>query len=654
MIAKWTGISIRWRLLLFTMLLLVVPLLVLGMFSYQTAKDELRREILKSAEVNVQTLNDTVSHMLQPYLREVEIIAKKLDKQPEQSVTALLEPTLLLTDMKYILVGDATDAYTMLPKRELPKDYKISSSDWYRLAMQDKQKVILTTPVLDTLTNEPIFTIAKATETGDRVVMMNVSLEHLTTVTSNIKIGQYGYPAILDAERKMIVHPSNKIGSVVEGDYLEAVYRNETGQLSYEFDGEAKEMVYAHNIDTGWRIIGSIYTNEFEEAAGPIFRVTGLIFLAALAVFLPIAFFMMRSITRPLNELVLAADYISQGDLTQRVHVRSHDELGRLGISFNRMSDSLRGIVSNVNETALHVASSSEELMASAEQTSKATEQVAEIVLELASGVDRQAAGVEQGARVVHAMTNDLHEVTRHAREVSLASDQTSVVAQVGNQAIRTAVTQMDSIQQTVNSLAVVVKGLGDRSQQIEQIVDVITGIADQTSLLALNAAIEAARVGEQGRGFAVVADEVRKLADQSAHASQEIAALIHDIQHETSLATGQMTASVEEVQNGMSIVRQAGESFHQIEESVLQASGQMQAVTAAVEQMTAHSEQVLQMIEEIAEVCRTSSSGAQQVSAAGQQQLASMEEITASATTLASVADELQKMVGQFKVREM
>jgi methyl-accepting chemotaxis protein len=209
----------------------------------------------------------------------------------------------------------------------------------------------------------------------------------------------------------------------------------------------------------------------------------------------------------------------------------------------------------------------------------------------------------------------------------------------------------MSSISNTVNDLAKVIKGLGDRSQEIGQIVEVITGIAQQTNLLALNAAIEAARAGEHGRGFAVVADEVRKLAEQSAESAQQITNLIGTIQADTSTAVNVMDSTIQEVSSGIGVVNTAGEAFNRIENLINTVAKQIQEVSAASQQMSVGAMQVVKAIDEISDVSEKTAAGTQNVSAAAQEQLASMEEISASSSSLSKMATELQTLVSRFKV---
>ncbi|GAX91184.1 methyl-accepting chemotaxis protein [Effusibacillus lacus] len=365
-----------------------------------------------------------------------------------------------------------------------------------------------------------------------------------------------------------------------------------------------------------------------------------------------IGFFISRMISKPMVAMAGIAELIASGDLTaDEIKVKNRDEIGDLANSFNQMARNLRNLIRQVGSSAEQVAAASEELTASAEQTSKATEQIASTIQEVAVGSEKQVRSVDESAKAINEMSVGVQQIAANAQNVSSTAIQASEIASEGNQAIQTVVRQMNSISSTVNGLADAVKGLGERSQEIGQIVEVITSIAAQTNLLALNAAIEAARAGEHGRGFAVVADEVRKLAEQSAQSAQQIADLITSIQGETNNAVQTMETATKEVADGIKVVTTAGESFKEIQRFVNEVASQIEEVSASSQQMSAGTEQVVNSINVITEAAETAAAGTQNVSAAAEEQLASMEEITASASALSKMAEELQTLVGKFKV---
>ncbi|MDC0764486.1 methyl-accepting chemotaxis protein [Brevibacillus sp. AG] len=362
---------------------------------------------------------------------------------------------------------------------------------------------------------------------------------------------------------------------------------------------------------------------------------------------------LIRSIVAPLHRVNKQLHDIAdgKGDLTQELTVFSKDEIGQLAGSFNRMLANLRELISQVREHAQQVAAAAEQLTASSKQTSQATEQIAITIQEMTEGTDRQSQNVEESQQEVEEISAGIEKIAARAQSVSAAAASTSELATEGDRTIQQSVSQMNGIGETMEHLTALVGGLGKRSEQIGQIVEVITQISGQTNLLALNAAIEAARAGEHGRGFAVVADEVRKLAEQASASAQEISQLVASIQMETNEAVLTMEKGSQEVSDGMGGVARAGEAFSQIRDAVVGVTNEIQEVSTAAHTLTESTGKVGQSMQMIATVAQSAVSHSVGVSSATEEQLASMEEIYSSAASLASLADDLEKLIGHFKV---
>lgn len=356
-----------------------------------------------------------------------------------------------------------------------------------------------------------------------------------------------------------------------------------------------------------------------------------------------------HSLTKLLKKLTLVAAKISDGSLTDDVLIKSHDEFGVLSNQINDMSVSLQNILEQVRQSAEQVAASSEELTASAEQTSQATEHIADTMQEVVTGTDLQVQSTEASHQLVQQASKQINQIAQSSQAMTMVAQETLTFASSGQDSLQDVKNQMTHIHETVRSLAQSVLQLGERSQQIGDIVDIISGIASQTNLLALNAAIEAARAGEQGRGFAVVADEVRKLAEQSSYSAQQIAEKIGMIQSDTADAV-KVTDSVSvEVNTGLEKVHIAEDSFSKIAFAVDVVATEVDDISTATQQMADNSGQLVNSIKEISRISIQTASGAQNVSAASQEQLASMEEISSSATNLSQLAEDLSKLVSKF-----
>ncbi|CVK21827.1 methyl-accepting chemotaxis protein [Sporomusa sphaeroides] len=252
---------------------------------------------------------------------------------------------------------------------------------------------------------------------------------------------------------------------------------------------------------------------------------------------------------------------------------------------------------------------------------------------------------------IVESIVADIQQIAMNAEGTNTLVDQTSHAAAEGGKAIETAISQMMSVETVVGDSAQVVAQLGERSKEIGQIVDTISGIAGQTNLLALNAAIEAARAGEQGRGFAVVAEEVRKLAEQSQQAAKQIAVLITQIQSETDRAVAAMVIGNREVKVGAEVVNTAGQAFDDIQLLIHKVSEQGQGVFVASQQLAVSSKEIVSGMEANKQRGENIAEQAETVSAATEQQSASMEEIASSSQALVKLAEDLQKTIQKFTV---
>ncbi len=360
-----------------------------------------------------------------------------------------------------------------------------------------------------------------------------------------------------------------------------------------------------------------------------------------------------RSITNPVRKLVDVAGIVAKGDLTPEIEVKTGDEIGILASSFKTMVDSLKGVVSQILSTAERVSSASQQLSSSAQEMNATTEEVSSTVQQIAKGTETQAQRVDETQKVMEQMSSSVNQVSKSAQDAAGQATTSSETAQKGGQFAKEAQEKMTQISEVVVNSASGVKKLGERSDQIGEIVSVITNIADQTNLLALNAAIEAARAGEYGRGFAVVAEEVRKLAEGSAKAADEIGKLIKDVQKETTQAVSNIEGASKESSAVKEIAQKVGGSLSEIIKNAEGVATMIEQVSAASQQQAAGTKQVSKSVSDIASVAEETASATQEASASTEEMTASMEQMAASAQELADMGISLRDMVGKFKIGE-
>ncbi|WP_426454685.1 methyl-accepting chemotaxis protein [Paenibacillus sp. S-38] len=357
------------------------------------------------------------------------------------------------------------------------------------------------------------------------------------------------------------------------------------------------------------------------------------------------------AIRTTVNQLTSATKIVADGDLTQTLSLQTKDEMSKVEASFNEMVSNLRHLVQEITKSSELLASSSEELTASAEQTGHTTEQIVMTVQEVATGTNDQLQQVEDITSKITNLASGVQGIAEGGEIINASVAETLQKAVEGSQNVRLAIQQMGAISSKFEGLSESVTVLGQRSDEISEIVKVITSISAQTNLLALNAAIEAARAGEQGRGFAVVAGEVRKLAEQSSESAAQIANLITAIQDVTKSTVSSMDDTAKEVAQGIGVVNATEVSFEDIQKAVNQVVQQTKEVSATTQKISNSAEQVAAAATQIHMVAEAAAAGTQNISAATEEQLASMEEISASSSSLSHMAEELQLLVKRFKV---
>ena len=529
-----------------------------------------------------------------------------------------------------------------------------------------KGEAVVSNPVISRGTGKMVTVIAvpvKVNGTVNGVLFGAISMEEMTKRILSIKAGKTGYAYVLQEDGVAIIHPSKDIAmkvNAVKDAKLPEVLRNvnaqilkgEKGLATYSFEGVEKMVAFAPVPEVKWFMGINVPTAEMTESIAALTWISLITIIVVLILASLIIAWFARQIARPIILLEGAANKIAGGDLSQNnLNISSNDETGRLAKSFEQMAQNVRGLIKQIHSNAEQLAASSEELTASAEQSAQASNQVALSMTDVAEGANAQLAAATDTSAVVEEMSAGIEQIAANANLVSGQSEQAAGKAKNGGAAVDKAVSQMGQIEHTVTTSAEVVAKLGERSKEIGQIVDAISGIAGQTNLLALNAAIEAARAGEQGRGFAVVAEEVRKLAEQSEEAAKKIASLIGEIQTDTDKAVEAMTNGTREVKTGAEVVNAAGVAFREIADLVTEVSDQVKQMSAAIQQMATGSQQIVGSVKKIDELSKKSAGEAQSVSAATEEQLASMEEISTSSRALATLAQELQTAVAKFRV---
>ena len=385
-------------------------------------------------------------------------------------------------------------------------------------------------------------------------------------------------------------------------------------------DGSGKQLAdlgdfYAQRVDAE----GKAAEAQYDKSRNIVFIFVVIAGLGTIA----LALLLTRSIVRPLEVAVTAAENVANGDLTQRITVDGSDEVTRLLAALDKMQGNLRSAMQHIGSSATQLASAATELNSVTEDSYR--------------GLHQQNAEIDQAATAINEMTSAVEEVARNAVSTSDASNHSNRSALAGQARVVETVQSIQTLTDNVQATSTLVQSLADQSQDIGKVLDVIRSIAEQTNLLALNAAIEAARAGESGRGFAVVADEVRALAHRTQQSTLEIDKMVSAMRSGSAQALESMLTSSERANETLTLAQGAGASLTDITSSINQISERNLVIASAAEEQAQVAREVDRNIVNIRDLSMQSTQGANQISA--------------SSNELSRLAGDLNQVVARFKV---
>jgi len=655
--SKRFKIKLKTKMIISFALILIIPSLIISTFSYIKARNEMENQFLNTSHENVKIVDNIIRNTLGTSIYQTVIYSEKIkfDEQSEESNTTVRTEfdkyMELNPEIESVFFGSKEGSLIQSPNSILGKGYDPRKDAWYTNGMEKEGAVYVSSPYTSIATGSLVVAVSKQTEDKKGVVGMEVSLERIKSLVSDVKIGDKGFIIIFNQDKKYIVHPKEEAGTTAKQSVFNQMFDKNEGSIDLTDAGNKYIMQYITNETVGWKLAGVVDKSEINDMTFPILYQTVLVIVVSLLVSGFFIFILINSFIKPLNKLKESAIKMSEGNLTEKVDIFREDEIGQVALAFKNMATNLHNIIKDVNEKSEHVAASSEQLLASSDQTASASEYVAGALEEVASKAEMQKDNLTKNTNALKGIENHINKVAENAKIVSTLTNETVIQAQEGENTVNNTRSQMNEIYHSVESSNQQILSLQESSQEIESIVETISGIANQTNLLALNAAIEAARAGEHGKGFAVVATEVGKLAKQSEQSAQEIGNIITNILTNTKTTVEGMGAVTKSVQNGILASKQTTEAFNGIIQRVKNISPQMTEVANLSNQIAEQVQAVSVSANELLTISSENAAYSEEMASSTEEQLAAMQEIKAAASSLSDVAVELQEKINTFTI---
>ncbi|KAB8139308.1 methyl-accepting chemotaxis protein [Gracilibacillus oryzae] len=661
--------SISTRILLSILLTVLVSVIIVGVMSYTISNNIIKNKVTEATEQTIIQSGDKLDYIMQQYKdRVTEILMSPNFSNTVMELNSYEETTSFeyftlkstvdeaLTQVKMIdgnvnLYFIDTAQQRVVSSTQTIDEKKIFESEWYRAAEESRQSTNWIGGLIggvSTTSENPTINFAQKLRIGGDKYIMLVELAPVIfeKALENVTVGEDGHA--------YVVNRNNQVVFSFDSEEITTDYPYDIKAASDEqtLEENGRVIMKSPSDVTNWFLTGSLDNSELTKDTRVIFYVTLGIIVLSLIISIFIGNGIVRTVARPLGNISSLMAQAKQGKLTVRSSdIKRKDEIGELATSFNTMLENISQMMQKTRNSANMVLDAATKLTDISQTQSQSAKEVAAASEEIASGATGLTDEAEKGNSLAITIHDEVENVFQNNAEMESHAIGVLERSHEGLEKMNELVETTKDGDQMTKALVNKVDTLKTSTEQISDVMIMLTNIVQQTNLLSLNAAIEAARAGEAGKGFAVVADEIRKLSEQSKQSINRVDEITTGIVNEVNdtlkvleQANPRFQAQVTQAEETQTLLNSVGESMGSF-------TGKIQHVTESIQQLRNSQEILSATIHQVSATAEESSAISEEVSATTEEQLKVSETLVTTSDELKHLAEDLQEMMKKFQI---